>query len=162
VGKTKPRDDEPDRKVICRNRKALHDFFIEERLEAGLVLTGSEVKSLRSGKASLQDAYALIERGEAWLVGVHIQEWPHARYFGHVPTRKRKLLLHARQIRRMQIQIHERGYTLVALSLYFNAANRAKVELGLARGKRQRDKREDIKARDQRREAERELEGPGG
>jgi SsrA-binding protein len=156
-GKDKSQAESPEHQVVCRNRKALHEYFIEERLEAGLVLKGSEVKSLREGKISLQDAYAVVERGEIWLVGAHIQEWPNARYFGHVPNRKRKLLLHRRQIQRLQIQIQERGFTLVALSLYFDAANRAKLELGLARGKRQYDKREDIKARDQRREAEREL-----
>ncbi len=157
MGKAKDREAEAGRRVVCRNRKATYEYFIEERLEAGLVLTGSEVKSLREGKASLQEAFAVFERGEAWLLGVHIQEWPNARYFGHVPTRKRKLLLHRRELHRLQVQLQEKGYTLVALSLYFNAANRVKVELGLARGKRKVDKRESIRERDQRREAMREA-----
>ncbi|HOX46110.1 MAG TPA: SsrA-binding protein SmpB [Myxococcota bacterium] len=157
MGKARDAQAEAGRKVVCRNRKAAHDYFIEERLEAGLVLTGSEVKSLREGKASLQEAFAVLERGEAWLLGVHIQEWVNAKFFGHAPTRKRKLLLHKRQLRKLQGQMQEKGYTLVALSIYFNERNRAKVELGLARGKRQFDKRATIREREQRREAEREA-----
>jgi SsrA-binding protein len=144
-----------DRKVVCRNRKAFHDYFIEDRLEAGLVLLGSEVKSLREGRASLKDAYATIEDGEAYILHMRISEWPQAANFNHDPERPRKLLLHAQQIRRLGIQIHQRGYTLVALSVYFNEKNRAKIELGLARGKRKYDKRETIREREEKREADR-------
>jgi len=144
------------RKVIYRNKKAFHDFYIEDRIEAGLVLLGTEVKSLREGRASLQDAYATIENGEAHILNMHISEWPQATHFNHQPDRPRKLLLHAQQIHRLGIQIHQRGYTLVALSIYFNEKNRAKIELGLARGKRKVDKRETIRERDEKREADRE------
>jgi SsrA-binding protein len=144
------------RKVIHRNKKAFHDYFIEDRIEAGLVLVGTEVKSLREGRVSLQDAYATIEDGEAHILNMHISEWPYATHFNHEPDRPRKLLLHAQQIRRLGIQIHQRGYTLVALSVYFNEKNRAKVELGLARGKRKFDKRESIREREEKREADRE------
>jgi len=143
------------RKVIYRNKKAFHDYFIEDRIEAGLVLVGTEVKSLREGRVSLQDAYATIEDGEAYILNMHISEWPQATHFNHEPDRQRKLLLHAQQIHRLGIQIHQRGYTLVALSVYFNEKNRAKIELGLARGKRKYDKRETIRERDEKREAER-------
>ena len=144
------------RKVIYRNKKAFHDYFIEDRIEAGVVLVGTEVKSLREGRVSLQDAYATIENGEAYIINMHISEWPQATHFNHEPDRQRKLLLHAQQIHRLGIQIHQRGYTLVALSIYFNEKNRAKIELGLARGKRKYDKRETIRERDEKREAERE------
>jgi SsrA-binding protein len=143
--------------MVCRNRRATFDYHIEERIEAGLVLVGSEVKSLREGRASIKDAYAVIEKNEVWLVNSHISEWPQATYLNHEPERKRKLLLHQRQIRKLRIQIQQRGYTLVALSFYFTLGNRAKVELGLARGKRQSDKREAIRERDLKRAEEREL-----
>jgi len=145
-----------DRTVVCRNPKARHDYFIEDRVEAGLVLQGTEVKSLREGKANIKDAYAVIESGETYLVNMHISVWPGASIFNHDPERKRKLLLHRQQIHRLAVQIDQRGYTLVALSVYFNEKNRAKVELGLARGKRQVDKREAIRERDERRRLRRE------
>lgn len=144
------------RKVVHRNKKALHDYFIEDRVEAGLVLLGTEVKSLREGRVSLKDSYATIEDGEAYILNMHISEWPGATHFNHEPDRRRKLLLRARQIHRLGIQIHQRGYTLVALSVYFNEKNRAKIELGLARGKRQYDKRQTIREREEKREADRE------
>jgi SsrA-binding protein len=145
---------EPDgRKIVCRNRKALHEFFIEDRLEAGLVLLGTEVKSLREGRASLADTYAVIQDGEAYLINMHIPEWPNAAHNNHIPDRRRKLLLQARQIHKLAIQTEQRGYTLVALSVYFNQRNKAKVELGLARGKRKHDKRETIREKDERRAA---------
>ena len=144
------------RKVVHRNKKAFHDYFIENRVEAGLVLLGTEVKSLREGRVSLNDAYATIEDGEAYILNMHISEWPGATHFNHEPDRRRKLLLRARQINRLGIQIHQRGYTLVALSVYFNEKNRAKIELGLARGKRQYDKRQTIREREEKREADRE------
>lgn len=143
------------RKVVFRNKKAFHDYFIEDRVEAGLVLLGTEVKSLREGRVSLKDAYATIENGEAHILHMHISEWPQAAGFNHEPERRRKLLLHARQIHRLGIQIHQKGYTLVALSVYFNEKNRAKIELGLARGKRKFDKRETIREREEKREIDR-------
>jgi SsrA-binding protein len=142
--------------VVCRNKKAFYDYFIEDRIEAGMVLKGTEVKSLREGRADLKDAFAVVENGEVFLVNMHIGEWPGAAYFNHEPERKRKLLLQARQIRKLRIQIEQRGYTLVALSVYFNRANRAKVELGLAKGKRKYDKRAAIRERDERRSNDRE------
>ncbi|MBN2495104.1 MAG: SsrA-binding protein SmpB [Deltaproteobacteria bacterium] len=162
MGKTGRKKSSADdgRKVVCRNKRAFHDYHIEDRIEAGLVLVGTEVKSLREGRASLQDAYAAVEDGEAWLVHAHIGEWPHAAWTNHEPERRRKLLLRAREIRRLAIFTQQRGYTLIALSLYFNRANRAKVELGLARGKRKYDKRETIKARDEKRDAERSAKEP--
>ena len=144
------------RRVVARNRRARHFYHIEDTVEAGLALVGTEVKSLREGRVSLQDAYATIENGEAYIINMHISEWPQATHFNHEPDRQRKLLLHAQQIHRLGIQIHQRGYTLVALSIYFNEKNRAKIELGLARGKRKYDKRETIRERDEKREAERE------
>jgi SsrA-binding protein len=149
----KPSD--PERQVVCRNRRALHDYFITDRFEAGLVLLGTEVKSLRQGQADLKDAYAVIERGEVWLLNLSISPWSGAKYFGHRPERRRKLLLHKKQIERLRISLEQRGFTLVALSIYFAASNRAKVELGLARGKRQYDKRQTIREREERRAAQR-------
>jgi SsrA-binding protein len=143
-------------KIIAVNRKARHDYFIEESLEAGLVLTGSEVKSLRAGKAQLKDSYARIERGEAWLANAHISEYNPAAQFGHEPTRQRKLLLHAREIDRLTGKTKEKGLTLIPLRLYFKNG-RAKVELGLARGKKQYDKRATIKERESDREVDRAL-----
>ena len=157
AGKKKKKKEEDGRKTVCRNKRAWHDYQIEDRFEAGLVLVGTEVKSLRDGRASIKEAYATIENGEAYLINARISEWPNAAWFNHEPERKRKLLLHTQQIRRLRIQIEQRGYTLVALALYFNVRNRAKVELGLARGKRQVDKRDAIRERDQDRAAEREM-----
>ncbi len=145
-----------DRRIVCRNRKAWHEYFIEERIEAGMVLKGTEVKSLRDGQADLKDAFAIIDRGEIFLVHMHINPWPQATYFNHEPERKRKLLLHARQIRRMGIFIEQRGFTLIPLSVYFNKGNRVKVELGLGKGKRLYDKRASIRDRDEQRNLERE------
>ncbi len=148
-----------DRKVVCRNKKAFHDYFIEDRLEAGMVLVGTEVKSLREGRADLKDSFAVVEHGEVFLLNMRISAWPGAAWFNHEPERKRKLLLHAMQIRRLRIHIEQRGYTLIPLSVYFNPANRAKVELGLARGKRKYDKRAAIRERDERRSRERQENG---
>ena len=139
---------------ITVNRRARHDYFIEESVEAGLVLTGSEVKSLRAGKAQLKDSYAQIKRGELWLVNAHISEYSPSAQFGHEPMRARKLLLHRREIDRLMGKVKEQGLTLVPLRLYFKHG-RAKVELGLARGKKLYDKRESIKEREMRREMDR-------
>jgi SsrA-binding protein len=148
----------PHEHTITVNRRARHDFHIEETFEAGLVLTGSEVKSLRAGKAQLKDSYGRIERGEAWLLNAHISEYGPAAQFGHDPTRRRKLLLHGREIARLTGKTKERGLTLVPLRLYFKSG-RAKVELGLGRGKRLYDKREATKEREIRRELDRARKG---
>ena len=139
---------------ITVNRRARHDYFIEETCEAGLVLSGSEVKSLRAGKAQLKDSYGRISKGEIWLFNAHISEYAAAAQFGHEPTRSRKLLLHRREIDRLAGKVKERGLTLVPLRLYFKKG-RAKVELGLGRGKKLYDKRAAIKERETRREMDR-------
>ena len=145
------------------NRKALRDFHVEEKLEAGLVLTGSEIKSIRSGRASLVDSYATIEGGEAFVYGINIPPYMQAGHFGHDPLRVRKLLLHKEEIKRLVGKIAERGYTLVPLRLYIRDG-KAKVELGLARGRRQYDKRREMADRDADREMaraeRRRLRGP--
>jgi SsrA-binding protein len=143
-------------KVIARNKKALRDYFIEDRYEAGMVLKGSEVKSLRAGKASLSDAYVEEEEGELFVVQCHIAQYAFANINNHEPLRRRKLLLNRQEIYKITRKILERGYTAVALSLYFKGG-KAKLEIGLARGKRQVDKRHDIRRRDENRETEREL-----
>ena len=143
-----------DRRVIARNRRARHDYQIEEVVEAGLVLTGTEVKSLRAGRASLTDGFAQISDGEMWLHGVHIPEYAQGTWTNHEPRRPRKLLLHRKEIDRLASKIAERGLTLVPLSLYFSGG-RVKVELALARGKRTYDKRQDLAQRDAAREVER-------
>jgi SsrA-binding protein len=143
---------------ITVNRRARHDYFIEESLEGGLVLTGSEVKSLRAGKAQLKDSYAQLKQGEIWLVNAHISEYSPSAQFGHEPVRARKLLLHRREIDRLAGKVKEQGLTLVPLRLYFKHG-RAKVELGLARGKKLYDKRESIKEREVRREMDRARRG---
>lgn len=144
------------RKVVATNRKARHDYHIDAVVEAGLVLTGSEVKSLREGRASLVDGYATISGDEAWLEGVHIPEYLQATWTNHEPRRKRKLLLHREEIVKLADETRERGHTLVPLSLYFKDG-RAKVELAVARGKRDYDKRQALRERQDRREADRAM-----
>jgi SsrA-binding protein len=141
---------------IAVNRRARHDYCIEETIEAGVVLTGSEVKSLRAGKAQLKDSYGHIKHGEVWLFNAHISEYSPAAQFGHEPTRSRKLLLHRSEIERLIGKVKERGLTLIPLRLYFKHG-RAKVELGLARGKKLYDKRAAIKERETRRELDRAM-----
>lgn len=141
---------------ICTNRKARHEYEIGEVIEAGLVLRGSEVKSLRDGGAHLNDAYVQFRDGEAYLVGAHIAPYRHANRLNHEPLRERKLLLHAREMHRLQSKVAERGLTLIPLRMYFNGA-RAKVELGLARGKKLHDKRADIRKREADRDMERAI-----
>jgi SsrA-binding protein len=144
-------------KNISINRKARHDYFIEETYEAGMVLLGAEVKSLREGKVNLRDSYARLTRsGELILVGVHISPYGHAGRDAPDPDRPRKLLMHRREIDRMAGKIRERGFTLVPTRLYFKKG-RAKVELGLARGKERHDKREDLKKAESRREIDRAM-----
>jgi len=147
---------EQGRKVIARNRRAFHDYHIEDTYEAGLVLTGTEVKSLRAGRASLADGFAQITDGEVWLHNVHIPEYVQGTWTNHPPRRIRKLLLHRKEIDRLASKTAEQGLTLVPLSLYFKDGH-AKVELALARGKRTYDKRQDLARRDAAREIERAL-----
>jgi SsrA-binding protein len=143
-------------KLIAENRRARHEYQLLERYEAGLVLTGTEVKSLRDGGASLQQAYADVRGGEAWLIGAHIAEYGQGNVHNHEPDRDRKLLLHRKEIASLSSKVRERGLTLVPTRLYFKDG-RVKVEVALARGKEQRDKRRDIAKRDAARQIEREL-----
>jgi SsrA-binding protein len=143
-------------KLIVSNRKARHEYTIEDTVEAGLVLTGTEVKSLRAGRATLSEAFAEISDGEVWLHGAHIPEYLQGTWNNHSPRRKRKLLLHRTEIDRMAARVNERGLTVVPLSMYFKDG-RAKVELALARGKKTYDKRQALAERDAKREAVREL-----
>ncbi|NOZ29746.1 MAG: SsrA-binding protein SmpB [Chloroflexi bacterium] len=139
-------------KTIATNRKAYHDYHIEETIEAGIVLTGTEIKSIRQGKVNLRDGFAIIRDGEVWLLNVHIAPYEGGNRMNHEPRRERKLLLHRREINRLASRVQERGWTLVPLRLYLKD-NIAKVELALVRGKRQYDKRQAIAKR----EAEREI-----
>ncbi|MEW6388669.1 MAG: SsrA-binding protein SmpB [Thermodesulfobacteriota bacterium] len=141
-------------KIICRNRKAYFDYTIDGLYEAGMVLKGTEVKSLRLGKANIEDAYARFRDGEVFLYNAHISPYPHAAGENHEPTRPRKLLLHRQELKRLAGKVQERGYTLIPLKLYFKAEH-AKVELALARGKKKADKRETIRRREEQRELER-------
>ncbi len=141
-------------KLICQNRKAFHDFDIIETIEAGVVLTGTEVKSLREGRANLKDSYAKVRRGEMFLYGMHISPYSHGGYSNHDPERPRKLLLHKREIARLAGKVQEKGLSLVPAKLYFRKG-RVKVELALARGRKVHDKREAIKRREESREMDR-------
>jgi SsrA-binding protein len=150
------REKSPGEKNVCVNRQARFNYFIDEIYEAGLVLVGSEVKSLRDGKANLADSYARIQKGEAFLINAHVSAYPGANQFNHDPTRTRKLLLHQREIERLTGKTKERGFTLIPLRLYFKNG-KAKVELGLARGKKLYDKRETLRRKVAEREVERSL-----
>jgi SsrA-binding protein len=147
---------ERGRQFIAQNRKARYDYLIEDTFEAGLVLTGTEVKSLRAGRASLVDGYAEIVDGEMWLHNAHIPEYTQGTWNNHAPRRKRKLLLHRHEIDKMERRVNERGLTIVPLSMYF-VDGRAKVEIALAKGKKSYDKRHAIATRDAQREATREF-----
>lgn len=138
-------------KLICNNKKAYHDYFIEEKFEAGMVLTGTEVKSLRLGKANLNDAFAQVRGGEAFLNNLHISPYDFGNRANHDPDRARKLLLHRKEIIKLFSRIREQGYTLIPLRLYFKEGL-VKAELGLAKGKKNYDKREDLKKKDHHRE----------
>jgi len=144
-------------RVVCTNRKARHDYFIEATYEAGIVLWGTEVKALREGRANLKDSYAKIKDGEVWLYNCHISPYRAGGQMNHDPLRVRKLLLHRREIRRLVGRTSEMGYTLVPLSIYFTPRGLAKVELALARGKKSHDKRQALKEREARLEIERAL-----
>lgn len=137
-----------DKKIIIQNRKAKFDYFIEDVVEAGIVLTGTEVKSLRQGKANLTDSYATYKNNEMFLVNLHISEYNQGGYINHKPTRERKLLLKSREIKKFIGLIKQKGMSLIPLSLYFNHKNMVKLELALAKGKKDHDKREAIKQRD--------------
>jgi SsrA-binding protein len=143
-------------KVVCQNRKAYHDYNIEEALEAGIALLGTEVKSLRDGKANLKDSYVLIKDGEAFLLNCHISPYSHGNILNHDPLRTRKLLMHREEINKLSGKAATKGYTLIPLKIYFKDS-RAKVEIGLAKGKRIFEKRETIKEREAKRETERAM-----
>ena len=147
--------------IAAQNRKARHDYFIEENFEAGIMLSGSEVKSLRAGRATITEAYASAENDELFLVNAYIPEYESARTVNHEPKRPRKLLMHRREIDKMQNAVNRKGMTLVALSIYFNDNGLAKVDLGLAKGKHHHDKRQDIKERDWKRNKARLLRDKG-
>ena len=143
-------------KLVANNKKAYHDYFIEEKYEAGIVLHGTEVKSMRMGKCSIKEAFIRIENGEVYAYGMHISPYEKGNIFNKDPLRPKKLLLHKQQIRKLIGSSAEKGYTLVPLQVYFTDG-RAKIEIGLARGKKLYDKRQDIAKKDQMREAEKEL-----
>ncbi len=145
-----------DMKLVANNKKAYHDYFIEEKYEAGLVLHGTEVKSLRMGKCSIKEAFIRIENGEMFVYGMHISPYEKGNIFNKDPLRIKKLLLHKQQIRKLIGNSAEKGYTIVPLQVYFKDG-RAKIEIGLAKGKKLYDKRQDIAKKDQKREAEKEL-----
>ena len=149
------------RKVVAENRRARFDYAVEDKFEAGLALTGTEVKSLRAGEASIAESYAEVRGGEVWLVNANIPEFSHGNRHNHEPKRPRKLLLHAREIDRLTGAVERKGMTLVPLSVYFNGKGRAKVELALAKGRQAQDKREYLKDRDWQRDKARILRERG-
>lgn len=146
-----------EKTYIAKNRKAFHDYFVEDRIEAGIELTGTEVCSLRENSAQLRDCFIVIRRGEAWLNGVHISPYSLGSIFNVDPERRRRLLLHKKEILKLQQQADRKGYSLIPLSMYFNPKGRVKVEVGVCRGKKAYDKRASIKERDTKREIDRAL-----
>ena len=142
-------------RTVAQNRKARHDYFILETFECGIVLTGTEIKSVRDGKVNLKEGYALIRNGELWLVGVHISPYEKGSYYNHEPLRDRKLLMKKNEILRLFSKVREKGLTLVPLSMYLKEGKRAKVELALVKGKMLHDKRDSIAERDAKRDIER-------
>ena len=153
-------NEETGGKLVASNRKARHEYFIEETYEAGIALTGTEIQSVRQGRVSLGDAYAEVRGGEVFLVNSHIAEYDYGNRLNHNPRRLRKLLLHKSEIRRLDSRVRERGYTIVPLRMYLRGGL-AKLEIGLARGKKMWDKREDIAKRDAQREIERTSKASG-
>lgn len=153
VAMSKSPTNKAEKKTIATNKAAFRDYEISERYEAGVVLTGSEVKSLRDGRVNFGDAYALVRDEEVFLVALHISPYPYATHFNHEPLRERKLLLHRQEIHKLNVKTRERGFTLVPLTIYFSKG-RVKVELGLAKGRKAHDKREVIRERDIRRDME--------
>mgnify|MGYP001569780175 CR=1 FL=1 len=152
--------EDSDYKIIASNRKAYHDYHIEDTLEAGMVLTGTEIKSIRLGRVSLREAYARVDKGEAWLIHAHIAQYPTGNRYNHEPTRNRKLLLHRKELSWLAGKVREKGYTLVPIKLYIKRGY-AKIELGLGRGKREYDKREDLARREAQRDIERAMKARG-
>jgi len=148
-------------KTVAENRRARFDYFIEDKFEAGIALSGTEVKSLRFGEGTIAESYAEVRDGEAWLINANIPEFSHGNRFNHEPKRPRKLLLHQREIEKMVGAVERKGMTLIPLSIYFNARGRAKVELALARGKQTHDKRQSIKDRDWKRDKARLMRDRG-
>jgi len=140
-----------------KNRSIYHEYFIDAKYDAGMVLLGTEVKSIRTGKVSFNDSYCLLHNGEIWLKSLHIAEYSHGNLNNHDPVRDRKLLLQKKEIKKIQGKLKEKGYTLVPLRIYFNESNLAKIEIGLAKGKKLHDKRESIKQKDEEREMKRHL-----
>ena len=153
---SRKKDEDEGIKLICRNKRAFHEYEVSDRLECGIVLTGTEVKSLRDGQGNLEDAYAKIEGGEVWLIGSDIPEYAMGNRMNHKPKRPRKLLLHRREILKFAGKASERGFTLVPLRMYFRRG-RAKVELAIARGKQFHDKREALKKADAQRDIRRAI-----
>ena len=151
------KEKKPAEKVVATNRKAFHDYFIEEKFEAGIVLQGTEVKSLREGRVNLQDSYASVRDSEVFLHNCHVSPYSHGNIMNHDPTRVRKLLLHKTEINRLQGKTQQRGLTLIPLRIYFSQRGHAKVELGLAKGKKLYDRRESIIAREAGREVQRAI-----
>lgn len=149
------------KKVVAENRRARFDYFVDERVEAGIALVGTEVKSLRHGEGSIAEAYATVDGEEVWLINSHIPEYSHGNRQNHEPKRPRKLLLKGREISKLHGAVARQGLTLVPLSIYFNSRGRAKVELALARGKKVHDKRDTVKERDWKREQARLLRSRG-
>ena len=148
-------------KTVAENRRARYDYFVEDRFETGIALTGTEVKALRQGEGSIAESYAAVEGEEVWLINSHIPEYSHGNRLNHEPRRPRKLLLKRREIAKLHGAVNRQGLTLVPLSIYFNGTGRAKVELALARGKKVHDKRETVKERDWKREQQRLLRHNG-
>ncbi len=160
-GKPKGQADDDAVKIVARNRRARHEFDLLETVEAGIVLTGTEVKSLRNGKATIGESYAQAKDGELFLVNAYIPEYTQARRFNHEPKRVRKLLVHKREAAKLAAAIQREGMTLVPLKMYFNAKGKAKIELGIAKGKKLHDKRETEKQRDWARDKARLLRNRG-
>ena len=138
-----------------RNRSAYYEYHIDDKYVAGLVLTGTEVKSLREGRASFNDSYCYFHKGELWIKSLHIAEYSHGTYHNHEPLRERKLLLNKKELKKLESKLKEKGFTIVPLSIFFNDKGLAKIEVGLGKGKKLHDKRETIKARDSEREIKR-------
>ncbi len=149
----KPHPEEFDKKkVVAENRRARYDYFLDDKFEAGIMLTGTEVKSLRFGSGTIAESYAEVKDDEVWLINANIQEWSHGNRYNHTPTRPRKLLLSRRQINKLHGAVMRKGMTIVPLSIYFNSKGRAKLELALAKGKKAPDKRQTEKDRDWKRQ----------
>jgi len=151
----------PQDRVVCRNRKATHQYELLEKLECGIELRGTEVKSLRARQASLDEAYVRIEDGQLWLIGCHIATYKHGSTMNHEPDRRRRLLVHRRELQKWEPKVRQKGLTIVPLRIYFSDRGLAKIEVSIARGKAAHDKRHDLKAREDKREMERSMRRRG-